>query len=99
MLNLARPVPHASPLRSHGTDRPQPPPPPRPQVGRDARAQAFLGRLDRDPSVGDIIDCTSYFEQEAEEYARKGVNLSVEAWLLKLMVGAVDPSYDAEDEG
>ena len=68
------------------------------QVGRDARAQAFLGRLDRDPSVGDIIDCTSYFEQEAEEYARKGVSLSVETWLLKLMVGAVDPSYDAEDE-
>jgi len=32
------------------------------------------------------------------QYARKGVNLSVEAWLLKLMVGAVDPSYDAEDE-
>lgn len=69
------------------------------QVGRDARAQAFLGKLDKDPSVGDVIDCTSYFEQEAEEYARKGVTLSVEAWLLKLMVGAIDPSYDAEDEG
>ncbi|KIY91626.1 hypothetical protein MNEG_16338, partial [Monoraphidium neglectum] len=69
------------------------------QVGRDARAQAFLGKLDKDPTVGDIIDCTSYFEQEAEEYARKGVTLSVEAWLLKLMVGAIDPTYDAEDEG
>ncbi|GBF92690.1 hypothetical protein Rsub_05059 [Raphidocelis subcapitata] len=69
------------------------------QVGRDARAQAFLSKLDQDPGVGDIIDCTSYFELEAEEFARKGVNLSVEAWLLKLMVGAIDPSYDAEDEG
>lgn len=69
------------------------------QVGRDSRAQAFLGRLDKDASVGDIIDCTSYFEQEAEEFARKGLTLSVEAWLLKLMLGAIDPSYDAEDEG
>ncbi|KIZ02628.1 hypothetical protein MNEG_5332 [Monoraphidium neglectum] len=68
------------------------------QVGRDSRAQAFLGKLDKDPGAGDVIDCTSYFEQEAEEYARKGVTLSVEAWLLKLMVGAIDPSYDAEDE-
>ena len=35
----------------------------------------------------------------AKQYMRKGVTLSVEAWLLKLMVGSVDPSYDAEDEG
>jgi hypothetical protein len=33
------------------------------------------------------------------QFARKGVTLSVEAWLLKLMVGSIDPSYDAEDEG
>jgi hypothetical protein len=49
--------------------------------------------------VGSIIDCTSYYELECEEFARKGVTLSVEAWLLKLLVGAIDPSYDAEDEG
>ena len=29
-------------------------------------------------------------ELEAEEYARKGVNLTPELWLVKLMVGAVD---------
>jgi hypothetical protein len=45
------------------------------QVGRDARAQAFLGKLDKDPTVGDIIDCTSYFEQEAEEVGGKGCDL------------------------
>jgi hypothetical protein len=37
------------------------------QVGRDQRAQAFLGKLDKDRYVGDLIDCTSYFENEAEE--------------------------------
>lgn len=69
------------------------------QVGRDARAQAFLSKLDKDPCVGDVIDCTSYYEMECEEYARKGVALSVEVWMLKLLLGAIDPSYDAEDEG
>jgi hypothetical protein len=28
---------------------------------------------------------------EQAEYARKGITLSVEAWLVKLMVGAIDP--------
>jgi hypothetical protein len=68
------------------------------QVGRDQRAQAFLEKLDTDPAVGDSIDCTSYYEMEAEEYKKKGVDLTPELWLLKLMVGAVDPSYDAHNE-
>ncbi len=42
-------------------------------MGKDARAQAFLGTLDTDRTVGDIIDCTSYFENEAEEYQVRGV--------------------------
>ena len=29
----------------------------------------------------------SYFELEQAEYAKRGVNLSVEGWLVKLMVG------------
>ncbi|GAQ87873.1 hypothetical protein KFL_003840050 [Klebsormidium nitens] len=69
------------------------------QVGRDQRAQHFLEKLDKSPEVGDVIDCTSYYELEAEEFKRKGIDMTVEIWLVKLMVGAVDPSYDAEDEG
>ena len=68
------------------------------QVGKDIKAQAFLGRLDNDPEIGAMIDATSYFELEAEEYARRGVNLTPELWLVKLMVGAVDPTYDESDE-
>jgi hypothetical protein len=49
--------------------------------------------------VGDLIDCTSYYELEAEEFKKKGVDMTVELWLVKMMVGAFDPSYDAEDEG
>jgi hypothetical protein len=38
--------------------------------------------------VGKMIDCTGYFELEQAEYAARGVNLSVEAWLVKLMVSS-----------
>jgi hypothetical protein len=68
------------------------------QVGKDTEAQAFLGRLDTDRDVGAMVDATSYYELEAEEYRRRGVNLTPELWLVKLMVGAIDPSYDEQDE-
>jgi hypothetical protein len=68
------------------------------QVGTDARAQKFLGKLDNDPHVGNMVDCTSNYEMEAEEYSRKGLELTPELWLLKVCVGAVDPEYDAQDE-
>ncbi|KAK9802942.1 hypothetical protein WJX72_002270 [[Myrmecia] bisecta] len=67
------------------------------QVGKDQKAQAFLGSLDNDPEIGKMVDATSYYELEADEYARKGVTLTPELWLVKLMVGAVDPSYDSQD--
>jgi len=68
------------------------------QVGKDQRAQAFLARLDTDPQVGGSIDCTSYYEMESAEYVRRGINLSPQLWLVKMMCGAIDPSYDEADE-
>lgn len=41
---------------------------------------------------GRHVDATSYYELEAEEYKRKGVTLTPELWLVKLMVGAIDPT-------
>ena len=67
------------------------------QVGKDQAAQAFLAQLDKHPEVGKMIDATSYYELEAEEYKRKGVNLTPDVWLVKLMVGAVDPTFDEQD--
>ncbi len=66
------------------------------QVGKDTDAQAFLGRLDNDKDVGGMIDATSYFELEAEEYKQRGIVLTPELWLVKLMVGAIDPTYDEQ---
>jgi hypothetical protein len=67
------------------------------QVGKDTDAQAFLGRLDNDPVVGRVVDCTSYYENEEMECRKKGVTLTPSLWLTKLMVGAVDPTYDDQD--
>ena len=66
------------------------------QVGKDTDAQAFLSRLDNDRDVGNMIDATSYFELEAEEYRQKGIQLTPELWMVKLMVGAIDPTYDEQ---
>lgn len=67
------------------------------QVGRDEGAQRFLAKLDNDKDVGKLVDCTSYYELEQQEYARKGVLLTPDTWMLKLLVGAVDRSYDEQD--
>lgn len=55
-------------------------------MGKDQRAQAFLGQLDSHPEVGASIDCTSYYELESAEYQRRGINLSPSMWLVKMMV-------------
>jgi len=70
------------------------------QVGNDLKAREFLGKLDDDPSIGDVIDCTSNFEVEQDEMSRAvpPVDLTPELWLVKLLLGAIDSSYDAKDE-
>lgn len=70
------------------------------QVGNDQAARAFLGKLDEDPSLDKFIDCTSNFENEQEEMARANppVDLTPDTWILKLILGAIDSSYDSQDQ-
>jgi hypothetical protein len=68
------------------------------QIGNDQAAQKFLYDLDVHPTVGDIVDVTSSYELEEEEFARAGANLTPYMWILKLMLGTIDPQYDAGDE-
>ncbi|BFZ55384.1 hypothetical protein PYCC9005_002424 [Savitreella phatthalungensis] len=69
------------------------------QVGNDIKAREFLGQLDRDVEIGGFVDCTSNYELEADEMARIGVhNFSPGVYLMKLMLGAIDSSYDSKDE-
>jgi hypothetical protein len=65
------------------------------QIGSDRKAAAWLGEIDVHPEVGHIIDCTSDYEIEREEC---GPNFTESAWLVKLLIGAIDPAYDQADE-
>lgn len=62
------------------------------------KAQSFLSELDNDPQIGKVIDAISYFELEAMEMEKKGITLTPDLWLVKLCVGAIDASYDEQDE-
>ncbi|KAE9985737.1 hypothetical protein BLS_005703 [Venturia inaequalis] len=68
------------------------------QVGNDQKAREFLGKLDEDPSIGQLVDCTSNYENESEEMQKQGVNLTPDLWIVKLLLGSIDSSYDLLDE-
>ncbi|VVT44070.1 uncharacterized protein SAPINGB_P000287 [Magnusiomyces paraingens] len=68
------------------------------QVGNDIPARDFLAKLDVDPEVGGMVDCTSNYEIEKEEMESLGTELTYETWLVKMFLGAIDPKYDEMDE-
>lgn len=70
------------------------------QVGNDEMAKKFLSKLDEDPQIGPMVDCTSNFENEQEEMSRANppVDLTPDLWIIKLLLGAIDRSYDSKDE-
>jgi len=70
------------------------------QVGNDQKATEFLAKLDNDPMVGREVDCTSNYENESAEMAKANppVDLTPDLWMIKLILGAIDPSYDTKDE-
>lgn len=65
------------------------------QIGSDSSATEYLGQLDTDSQVGHLIDCTSEFSIEKQEC---GAGFTEAVWVVKLMIGAVDPAYDSADE-
>ncbi|KAH7552173.1 hypothetical protein BM1_09035 [Bipolaris maydis] len=70
------------------------------QVGNDEAARKFLSKLDEHPVIGPEVDCTSNFENEQEEMMRANppVDLTPDLWIIKLLLGAIDRSYDSKDE-
>lgn len=65
------------------------------QIGSDKNATEYLSQLDTDVQIGHLIDCTSEFSIEKEEC---GQGFTEAVWVVKLMIGAVDPAYDSADE-
>jgi hypothetical protein len=75
------------------------------QVGVNEQATEFLGYLDEHPVVGNFVDCTSSYaieKKECEEKYRKqglvGKQFTQAEYVIKLMIGSIDPVYDAKDE-
>ncbi|KAF9411880.1 hypothetical protein BGZ76_005285 [Entomortierella beljakovae] len=68
------------------------------QVGNDRAATEFLDSLDSNVYLGDYIDVTSRYEIEETQFRRHGINLTPEIWLIKLLLGAIDESFDKMDE-
>ncbi|KAH9877892.1 hypothetical protein J1614_003109 [Plenodomus biglobosus] len=63
------------------------------QVGNDEAARKFLSKLDEDPQIGPMVDCTSKMMR-----ANPPVDLTPDLWIIKLLLGAIDRSYDSKDE-
>ncbi|KAL8785087.1 MAG: hypothetical protein Q9213_003592 [Squamulea squamosa] len=70
------------------------------QVGNDQMAREYLAKLDSDPQVGHLIDCTSNYENEQVEMQRTSpsIDFTPDIWLAKMLLGSIDPSYDTKDE-
>lgn len=70
------------------------------QIGSDTNATKYLALLDADKEIGHIIDCTSEYSIEKEEILKAYPNgtFTEATWLIKTMIGAVDPAYDQSDE-
>jgi hypothetical protein len=66
------------------------------QVGKDMRAQQFLSEIDENKYFGDVVDTVSYYELESMKLEKHGITLTPETFLLKLILGAVDKSYDMD---
>jgi hypothetical protein len=67
-------------------------------VGTDKGAQVYYKEeVDDNPEIGSEVDVTSNVEMEAMECKKKGFTLTPELWLMKLVLGPIDPAYDGFD--
>ena len=66
------------------------------QIGKDKGAEDFLNMLDIHPLVGHLVDCTSEFSMEQKQC---GPAFTPAVWIVKTMIGPIDPAYDQADEG
>jgi len=69
------------------------------QIGTDKSATKYLDELDCHREIGNIIDCTSCYEIESQQCLSKyNVELTPGSYLIKLLLGPIDPNYDMIDE-
>lgn len=67
------------------------------QVGKDDSTKEILYILKNDTSIGDMIDITTYYEMEQVQFKKNG-SLTPQLWLIKLLIGLIEPEKDHKDE-
>ncbi|SCV67789.1 BQ2448_5400 [Microbotryum intermedium] len=70
------------------------------QIGNDEKAYQFLNEVDQG-EVGKLIDVTCNYERESDNCrkANPPYTLTPDGWCLKLLLGGIDSTFDARDEG
>ena len=50
--------------------------------------------IDSNPEIGNKVDCTSNYENEADDMAKANppVDLTPELWIVKMLLGGIDDS-------
>ena len=65
------------------------------QVAQDPLASHTFAQLDA--QFANVVDTTGPYWQQQQACARKGVNLTPELYIIKSLLGAIDPMYDNLD--
>ncbi|KAL8277398.1 hypothetical protein RQP46_010238 [Phenoliferia psychrophenolica] len=70
------------------------------QVGNDQAARKFLESIDVNREIGNLVDVTSNYENEADNLrrARNPITLTPALWVIKLLLGGISSAYDFKDE-
>ncbi|GAA5985640.1 hypothetical protein JCM11641_001458 [Rhodosporidiobolus odoratus] len=70
------------------------------QIGDDQGCREFMEYIDEEPTVGSLVDTTSNFENEQDNFSKANppVHLTREMWLAKLILGPIHSGWDAADE-
>ncbi|BGP20004.1 hypothetical protein JCM10213v2_008137 [Rhodosporidiobolus nylandii] len=70
------------------------------QCGDDQGAREFLEFCDEHPQIGSLVDTTSGFESEQDNFSKAvpPLHLTREMWLAKLLLGPIHSGWDAADE-
>lgn len=65
------------------------------QIGEDSSATKFLNKIDVDPVIGHLIDCSASFQVEQKEC---GELFTPSVYIVKMMIGGINPAFDQLDE-
>lgn len=68
------------------------------QIGKDKEAQKWLEKIDSHKVIGNSVDCTSEYADEASEFRQAGNELTPGTYVAKVLLGPVNALYDQADE-